>query len=179
MVWNQPFLNDTWVTYSFARQAAIAGRFQRMERPAGEMYMYVPQIDFLIHRWNTDDAQANIYTYGGFGASRFLQDTSWAGLAGIEADAESRRFYVSGKFQTSFFKNDDRVYQSQFRIGAAPYLSQFNELSSWLILSVQHEPQLVRHWIVTPMVRMFYKSMLWELGSSFKGDWMLNFMVHF
>mgnify|MGYP001198543914 CR=1 FL=1 len=179
MIWNQSFLNDTLITYSFARQAAIAGRFQRMQRPQGEMYTMMPQFDALFYRWNMDDAQANIYGYAGFGGSRFLQDTSWAAISGIEADAESRRLYVSGKFQTFFFKDNDRVYQSQFRIGAAPYLAQFNELSSWLILSVQHEPQLTREWIVTPMLRMFYKNVLWEIGSSFKGDWMINGMVHF
>lgn len=179
MIWNQPFLNDTLLTYSFARQAAIAARFQRMERPQGEMYAMLPQFDVLFHRWNMDDAQANIYGYAGFGASKFLQDMSWAGISGIEADAESRRWYISGKFQTLFFKGNDRVYQSQLRMGVAPYLAQFNELSSWLIVSIQHEPQLTRKWIITPMLRMFYKNVLWEMGSSFKGDWMLNTMVHF
>lgn len=178
-MWNQSFLNDVLVTYSFARQVAFAGRFQRMTLPSGEMYMYVPQIDFLIHYWNFDSARANIYTYGGFGANHFANDTSWAGLVGVEADAESRRLYISGKTQTFFLKNDQRIYQSQLRLGIAPYLSEFNELSSWLIVSVQHEPQLIREWIVTPMVRFYYKNVLWEMGSSFKGDWMLNFMIHF
>lgn len=179
MIWNQPFLNDVLITYSFARQMAIAARFQRMTLPTGDMYMYVPQLNFLVHRWNFDNAQANIYAYGGFGANHFANNTSWSGLAGTELDAENRRLYISGKFQTFFLKDNEQIYQSQLRVGVAPYLSEFDELSSWFILSVQHEPQLVREWIITPMARFYYKNVLWEFGSSFKGDWMLNFMVHF
>jgi hypothetical protein len=29
------------------------------------------------------------------------------------------------------------------------------------------------------MVRFFYHNILWEMGASVKGSWMLNLMVHY
>lgn len=179
MTWNQPFLNDTILTYTFARNAAVAARHMRMEMPGGEMQVHMGQLNFLAKRWNEKAYQANIYLFGGIGAQRFEGNTGFATMPGIEADIEDRRFYLSGKFQALLPKFGPNVYQSQFRAGVAAYPSEFEEISTWLIASVQYEPQLTRQVVVTPMARFFYKNVLWEVGSSIKGDWMLNFMFHF
>ena len=33
--------------------------------------------------------------------------------------------------------------------------------------------------MLTPLLRFFYHNVLWEIGSSTRGDWMLNLMVHY
>src|SRR6185369_132339 len=100
MSWNQPFLYDLWVTYSFRSDMALAARVMRMDMPEGNTFFYAPQFDWLVKRWNGDDFQANIYTYGAFGGVNFNGRNGIGGLAGIEADAETRRWYVMSKWES-------------------------------------------------------------------------------
>lgn len=179
MTWNQPFLNDTMLTYTFARNAAVAARHMRMDMPDGEMQVHLGQFNWLAKRWNEKAYQANIYLFGGVGAQEFEGNTGFVTMPGIEADIEDRRLYFSGKFQTLLPRFGPNVYQTQIRTGISAYESEFDEISAWLITSFQWEPQLTRQVVVTPMARFFYKNVLWEVGSSIKGDWMLNFMFHF
>lgn len=179
MTWNQPFLNDTMLTYTFLRNAAIAARHMKMDMPGDEMQVHMGQLNLLAKRWNNKAYQANIYLFGGVGAQEFQGNKGFATMPGIEADIEDRRLYLSGKFQALLPKFGPNVYQTQVRTGIAAYEAEFDEISAWLIGSFQWEPQLVRQVIVTPMARFFYKNVLWEVGSSIKGDWMLNFMFHF
>src|SRR4051794_2377341 len=61
MSWNQSFLSDQWITYSFRPDAAFAARSMRMEMKDGDFRIYLPQIDYLVKRWNESHLQANIY----------------------------------------------------------------------------------------------------------------------
>ncbi|MGZ3703863.1 MAG: hypothetical protein ACXWSD_19115, partial [Bdellovibrionota bacterium] len=70
-------------------------------------------------------------------------------------------------------------YQASFRVGAAPYEAEFNEVASWFMLQYDYHPMLTRKFALTPLFRVFYKSFLFEAGVSTQADWMLNFMFHF
>jgi hypothetical protein len=61
MTWNQSFLTDDWITYSFRPDMAVAGRHMRFDMPEGRFQYYAPQFDYLVKRWNESDSQANIY----------------------------------------------------------------------------------------------------------------------
>lgn len=179
MTWNQPFLSDEWITYSFRPDAAIAARHMRMETAEGRSDFFAPQLNFLVKRWNLPAAQANIYAYGSYGLMRMNKVTSGAGLVGVEADAESRKLFVSGKYERMWGGRGPDFYQTSFRVGAAPYEAEFNELASWLMVQYQYHPMLTRKHAVTPLIRLFYKSVLFEAGVSTDADWMLNLMFHF
>lgn len=179
MTWNQPLLSDNWITYSFRSDAAFAARHMRVDMPEGRMHFYAPQLDYLVKRWNMPDAQANIYVYGAYGAMSFLNQTKGAGLAGLEADAESRKLYISAKFEKMWGKLGSNFYHGSARIGAAPYEAEFNEIASWFMVQYDIHPQLDRKFELTPLVRLFYRSVLLEVGVSTQADWMLNFMFHF
>ena len=43
MTWNQPFMTDDWITYSFQSDAAIAARYMRFDMPEGRTQFYAPQ----------------------------------------------------------------------------------------------------------------------------------------
>lgn len=179
MTWNQPFLNDFMVNHSFRKDMAIALRNMRMQMPGNEMKANFLQGSYLLKRWNEIESQSNIYVFGGVGLAREFTNSQFLKTYGFEIDSESRIYYVSAKFQGLVADKITDVYQAQLRIGVATYPSEFNEIASWLIISLQYEPQLIRQWIATPMMRFFYKNVLWELGSSLEGDVMTNFMVHF
>ena len=180
MISNQPFLTDWLAAYSFRNDMAFAVRFMRMTMPDGsEMKFYAPQLDFLLHRWNDREFQANIYVNGAFGVQSFQGSTSTVGSGTLDADIESRELYAAAKFQGNWVGIGPNIYQSEMRVGVAPYKADYEELASWLVVSLQNNPQLSRAFSVTPMVRLFYKTVLVEIGASAEGDWMLNTMIHF
>ncbi len=179
MAWNQPFLSDYWIAYSFRSDMAFAARSMRMEMPGGRLWAYLPQYDVLLKRWNKKDSQANIYGYAGFGAVRMNGQNGTAWLTGIEADAESRSLFVSAKAEVMDPTIGPNFNHSEFRVGAAPYEAEFNEIASWFMIQVQYHPSLLKKTVVTPLARFFYRSVLFEIGVSTEGDSMTNLMFHF
>ncbi len=180
MTWNQPFMSDSWITYSFRPDAAFAARMMRFEVPEGRMQFYAPQLDYLVKRWNETESQANIYAYGSYGAMTMNGgQAKGAGLAGIEADAESRKYFVSAKYEKMWGKLGPDFYHAEARVGLAPYEAEFNEIASWFMIQYQWHPMLTKDHAITPLVSLFYKSVLFEAGVSTNADWMLNFMFHF
>lgn len=177
---NQPFLGD-WVTaYSFRSDMAFAARYMRMQMKDGsEMRFYLPQFDYLVHRWNDADFQANIYADGAYGAQSFEGKTGKAGVLTLDADVESRTVYAAARAQANLVSSGPNIYQTELRLGAAPYKADYDDIASWLIVSVQNNPQLSRSLTATPMIRLFYRSFLVETGVSVQGDWMFNSMMHF
>ncbi|MGE0764282.1 MAG: hypothetical protein AB7N80_13455 [Bdellovibrionales bacterium] len=179
MTWNQPDQNDLWVVYSFRYDKALAARHMRVQTRSGLSKMNMGQFNWLVKRWNQKNSQANVYLYGGFGSHEHLGQSGTVGVWGLEADAESRKLFIWGRGEgmRSSHNQDFELYE--FRLGAAPYEAEFNEIASWLMLQYQYRPQMVSKEVLTPLVRFFYRNVLWEMGSSFDGDFMLNFMVHF
>ena len=179
MSWNQPFLSDYWLTYSFRPDMAVAARAMRMDMPEGKFELYMPQLDLLVKRWNEKNYQANIYAFAGYGAAKLGEQRGETGLGGIEVDAESTKYFVMAKAEwiRPTIGPDFNHYEA--RIGIAPYEAEFNEMASWLMLQYQYHPALVKKQAITPIARFFYKNVLWEAGASFDGDYMINFMFHF
>src|SRR6185295_12715540 len=102
-----------------------------------------------------------------------------APLGGLEADIESRKYFLMGMIEGFVPTVGENFYLSSLRVGMAPYEAEFNEIATWLMLQAQHHPSLTKDYAVTPLVRIFYKNFLVEAGVSFDGDGMLNFMFHF
>jgi hypothetical protein len=180
MTWNQAFLSDYWVTYSFRSDMAVAARAMRMTmNTGGDLVVYMPQFDYLAKRWNERDYQANIYIYGGYGGVSYQGQNGTAGLGGIEADAESRKYFIMAKYEAMLPTLGQNFQHVEGRVGIAPYEAEYNEVASWLMVAAQYHPVLSRTYAITPLARFFYKSVLWEAGVSLQGDWMANFMFHF
>lgn len=179
MTWNQPFMTDSWITYSFRPDMAAAGRFIRMEMPDGRLNYAGVQYDYLVNRWNGDDHQANIYVYAGAGNVNFANKNDLGYLVGFEADAENRKYFALIKAETMQTNIADDFNHVEGRLGIAPYEADYSELATWFMVQAQWHPSLQKKFVVTPLARIFYKSFLLETGVSLDGDWMLNFMFHF
>ena len=179
MTWNQPFMSDFWVTYSFKPNQAIAGRLVRMEMPNGRLNYSGAQYDYLVKRWNGDDYQANVYVYGGIGNTNFAGLNGLGYLGGFEADAENRKYFALFKAESMQTKIAEDFNHVEGRLGFAPYEAEYSELATWFMIQAQWHPSLQKKFVVTPLARIFYKSFLLESGVSLDGDWMMNFMFHF
>jgi hypothetical protein len=68
---------------------------------------------------------------------------------------------------------------SRSGIGVAPFLANSGELQGFLIVQAFYNSIDSDPWIIGPMVRLFYKSIFVEVGSGYKGQWLLNFMTSF
>lgn len=136
-------------------------------------------IGYLVKRWNRFDSQGNLYFFGGPGVYEEEKGKfSYFTRLGFQADWETRFFYTMLRYSAGQFSY--RVLeQYNARVGLAPFLAGYNELNIWAILQFQHVPQRNRETMITPLIRMFYKNVLWEAGSSLSGDWLFNFMVRY
>ena len=179
MTWNQSFMTDNWLTYSFRPDTAIAARHMRFDTPEGRMQFYAPQLDYLVKRWNEHDLQANIYAYGAYGKMSMGPDTKDAGLAGAEADIEDRKYFALLKYEKMWSSLGPDFYHGEARLGIAPYEAEYSEIATWFMIQYQWHPSLLRKNTITPLARVFYKSFLFETGVSLDGDFMTNFMFHF
>jgi hypothetical protein len=135
-------------------------------------------LGYLVKRWNKLDSQSNIYLFGGPGIHWKQNQREYFTRVGAQMDWENRRLYFMGRYSGAHSKLGN-FEQYQVRAGLAPFLAGFNELNAWIILQAQHVPQRPQETMITPLMRFFYKNVLWEMGSSVSGDWLLNLMVRY
>ena len=139
------------------------------------------QYNRLVKRWNTPNSQANLYLKAGAGqADPFGEDadTEAAGFIGIGADWETRRWFVAyeGRAYDLGFTQDAR---QSARIGVAPYLGDYGDLHTWLMLQVDHMPTAEHSLTVTPLVRLFKGEYLTEIGVNNRGEALLNIVIRY
>ncbi|MEO1659999.1 MAG: hypothetical protein AAFR51_03350 [Pseudomonadota bacterium] len=140
------------------------------------------QYNRLVKRWNAPNAQANFYVKAGAGqVDPFGDDldTDLAGFIGVAADWETRRWFVSyeGRAYDLGYTQDAR---QSARIGVAPYIGDYGDVHTWLMLQVQNRPEAETPTVVTPLVRFFYDVQLLEIGYTPETEEvLLNWIVRF
>lgn len=179
MGWNNPRQTEWMGTYSPERFFALAGRYYHLRARTGEREYLIPSLNLLLYRINADEGQANLYLSGGYGLERWQGSSRGAGLVEAESDWENRRFYADAKLAMFRLGQAGPFNDARLRLGVAPYLAEFEQLHSWLILQLARNRATGSDTMVTPMLRMFYQNVLFEAGSSLRGEWELNFMFHF
>ncbi len=155
------------------------------------------QLSWLVQRWNLNDAQGNIYAFGGpgyfdasdlnlqvnsFGNSEFRSDSFYR--YGFQADYETRKFYSMVRFSenrvyTNSKNNNDILFNMlDLRLGFAPYKGNYNQLNSWLILNLRSDTNFHKIMII-PTLRFYFNNYLWEVAQDLDGNSHLNFMTRF
>lgn len=139
-------------------------------------------LGYLVKRWNDYKYQGNLYLFGGpgyvFSDSNSEHNDEYFTRVGFQADWETRRIYTLARYNAALSKYRN-VEEYTLRFGAAPYLAGFDDLNAWIILEAKHSPQSENETEVSPILRMFYQNILWEVGGSFNNNWILNFMVRY
>jgi hypothetical protein len=96
------------------------------------------RLNYLLHRWNLEAAQANIFVWGGAGSAtgNTFRGTQFADNAGAQADYETRRVYASLKTDwqgaSAFSHRVDTL-----QLGLAPYQHDYNQLATWFVLQAR------------------------------------------
>lgn len=181
-VWsqNQPHMSDNFIGFTFEPKTSIGVRQQRQETSHGTHSGVWGQLTQLVKRWTRDNFQANLNAYAGMGRDFLAGHSSMNSyLYGLEADAETRSVYFLAKFEGMDSKSMTDRPITTVRYGQAAFLSDFDQLSQWLMVQVQIHPNVAQGVTVTPFLRSSYKTVLWELGASFRGEWMFNMKMVF
>jgi hypothetical protein len=120
------------------------------------------RLNWLPYRWNLDDAQANVFVWGGAGSAtgnRF-EGTSVAGNAGAQIDYETRRVYASLKSDLQRSAEfSDRV--DTLQLGLAPYKHDYGGIATWFIFQARHYTGELHSGIETAALLRLFKGGVW------------------
>jgi len=138
-----------------------------------------PQLNTLIKRWNMPDGQANIFNMTGAGDSHYHGSDNFSAWSSILADYESRRVFTSYEIRGMYADHVETSVWQRARVGVAPYLANYDDLNTWFMVQVDDHPAKNQSFVVTPLVRFFYKTALVEAGYSSNHHVMLNWQWQF
>lgn len=139
------------------------------------------QYNRLLKRWNAPQSQGNLYLKLGAGmADPFgSQDAEAGGFAGLSADWETRRVFVSYDVRGRDFAGDQTVSHAA-RAGIAPYLGEEGALHTWMMVQVENTPEAEEPVTVTPLLRFFKGPLLFEAGYTIEEEeFLLNWTWRF
>jgi hypothetical protein len=166
------------VDYTFDPHFAL-GLYSKYEIGGDEFWMAGPQLNTLLKRWNLPEGQGNIFSMTGVGIARQGSRNEPAAWLTLLADYETRRLFFSYEPRFMYARNIEKSVWQRTYAGFAPYLADYEQLNTWLLLRVDHHPAKKAHFVVTPVIRFFYKMIWLEAGYSSNHHVMVNWTVQF
>jgi len=124
--------------------------------------------NYLVHRWNLDDAQANVFAWGGLGAGTGdnFRGRRLDREVGFQLDYETRRIYaswVSDLHESSAYS--DRV--DTLQLGFAPYAHDYQDLATWFVFQARDYTGGIHHGVEWAALVRLFKGGAWiEAGLS-------------
>ena len=149
-----------------------------------EFQMHSVQLNSLVQRWNQLESQANFYLKSGLGraysetrlsrekeaeverregrGTKIPSETAF--FAAMASDWESQRYYVA--YENRYVNAGEIADFSiqSLRLGFAPYVGDYGDLHTWLMLEFRHNTEGKRPLVLTPFLRFFKSIHLFELG---------------
>jgi len=137
--------------------------------------------NYLVHRWNLDDVQANVFAWGGLGTAT---GNDFAGSklgreAGFQADYETRRIYaslMSDLHESSAYSHRIDTLQ----LGFAPYAHDYEDLATWFVLQGRNYTGQLHNGIEWAALIRLFKGGAWvEAGVTDSGKPQVMAMFNF
>lgn len=129
------------------------------------------RLNYLAHRWNLDNAQANVFVWGGLGEAvgNDFQGTRFTVNAGAQADYETRRVYASLK--TDLQRADAFTHRvDTLQLGVAPYEHTYNGLATWVLVQGRDYTGGVHRGMERALLVRLFKGGAWiEAGLTSQG----------
>ena len=126
---------------------------------------------YLLNRNNTKASQRNLYLTASI--STKSTDEFYYGFHG---DWETRRYFTS--FSILDKKTNEKNYtENEFQVGIAPYLGEYNQLHTWIMLKSKEDTR-DNKWKTYPFIKLFKGDFLLEVGNK-ESHWDLHFMKRF
>lgn len=137
--------------------------------------------NYLAHRWNLDDAQANVFAWGGLGTAtgNDFRGSRLDREAGFQADYETRRIYASWVSDL----HESSAYSDRFdtlQLGFAPYAHDYTDLATWFVLQARHYTGNIHRGVeYAALVRLFKGGAWVEAGLTQDGKPQVMMMFNF
>lgn len=174
--------NTVHIHYSPTAKTSIGYKYEHWRDK--EFDIHAVQMNNLLKRWNKKDSQANIYLKSALGVVdgkgfNYDGETDGAAFTGISADWETRRYFTSYENRYTYAGDFDDFFQQSARVGVAPYIGNYGDIHTWLMVEVSHTPENEDTFSVTPLVRLFKGEHLVEAGLSDNGDALFNYVYRY
>jgi hypothetical protein len=142
------------------------------------------QLNYLIKRLNTPNSQSNFYlkSSAGFAFSNFknIENKIVPNIfSGIAFDWENRRYFVSYENRINYNSSIQNYISQKARIGLAPYIGNYGDFHTWIMLQVENMSRAKNKIVFTPMLRVFKGDYLAEAGLTNCKDIMFNLIKRF
>lgn len=139
------------------------------------------RLNYLLHRWNLESAQANVFMWGGAGSATgsTFSGTEFAVNAGGQADYETRRVYASLK--TDLQKASDfSIRVDTLQLGIAPYEHDYNQIATWFVVQARNYTGGISNGTELAALVRFFKGGAWiEAGLTNGGKLQAMAMFNF
>lgn len=175
--WREVFVNYALTSKDAIGSEAITMRSddKRLSRQALGL-----TVTHLAKRWNTPEAQANLWLMGGVSA---IQGNTFDGTRtmvnpGVQFDYETTRLYVATTGRLYRAKGINHDYAS-LRLGFSFYEADYDEAQPWLIVEARRMRGLSDKTEITPMLRVIHNRYFIEAGVSTDKKARVNFMYIF
>jgi len=137
--------------------------------------------NYLVHRWNLEDAQANVFAWAGLGSAtgNDFRGSRVDREAGFQADYETRRIYVSlmsDLHESSAYSH--RV--DTLQLGFAPYAHDYTDLAAWFVVQARNYTGVLHRGVERAYLLRLFKGGAWiEAGVTDHGKPQLMAMFNF
>jgi len=179
MLKNDKDSNSSHVHYTLDPKNSLGWRHEYLRDTS--THIDTLQHNILLKRWNAPKSQANLYLKSGAGIASEdgYGDTRPAAFTGLAADWEDRRYFVA--YENRFLWTDgfNDYAKHKARIGIAPYIGDYGDLHTWLMLQADYDAGEADSFAVTPLVRFFKGATMLEAGYNLDDGLMFNFIQRF
>jgi hypothetical protein len=175
MTMNDVDMNAVHLFYSPTAKYSFGLNHEYMRDPKSTLDAL--QGNYLLKRWNMPTSQANIYLKAGAGAAYGSGDVDPAVYTGVTADWENRRFLTSYENRFLWADETEQSAKHTARFGVAPYLGDYGDLHTWLMLQADYDAGEQDSFSVTPLVRLFKGTTLVEAGYNLDQGLLFNVML--
>jgi hypothetical protein len=137
--------------------------------------------NYLLKRWNQEDAQANVFVWGGAGQAYVseINDHTFAWNAGGQIDYETRRIYSSLK--TDLHRSNAFSHRvDTLQLGIAPYKHDIDTLATWFVVQGRHYTGGIHDGTEWALLLRLFKGGAWiDAGVTADGKLQAMAMVNF
>ena len=180
MSMNGPLKNSIHAHYSPTYKYSVGYKTEYIRR--SQTALNGIQLNNLLKRWNLPAAQGNLYLKSSAGTVQKSGEDEVYGFIGMAGDFETRKYFAS--YENRYYKSDGNIlnqFEQSARVGVAPYVAEYGNLHTWLMLQISHQPKFkgYQQIITTPLIRLFKGLHMAEFGASSNKTVFFNFIARF
>lgn len=177
MFMNDVDANSAHIHYTIDPKNSIGWRHQYLRGPSA--HVDTVQHNHLLKRWNAPASQANSYIKSGVGVAYDDGQVEPAAFTGFAIDWEDRRYFTSYENHFFYAGDIDKFVHHEARIGIAPYIGDFGDLHTWIMMKVEYDAGDQDNFSATPLLRFFKGADLLEAGYNLDDGVLLNYVRRF